>query len=283
MQLDAPHLDIYVPDGTATEAALRRTTHLAIAAHADDLELMAAEGILTCFDSTERWFTGVVVTDGTGGPRTAQTGALDPNEVRRRRASEQRRAAELGAYSAVIQLGFSSDAIKRRDALDCERAINAFVEILERAPPEVLYTHDLTDKHDTHVAVALRVIEACRRLPLQARPARVIGCEVWRGLDWLVDSDKVLMPLDDREELQLALIATFSSQIQDGKRYDLGALGRRRANATFSESHHNDRHRGLAFGSDLTPLLESGNPEALITARINNLKSEILTRLNRLT
>ena len=31
--------------------------------------------------------------------------------------------------------------------------------------PQVIYTHNLADKHDTHVAVTLRLIRALRELP----------------------------------------------------------------------------------------------------------------------
>lgn len=41
---------LYVPDGVAPAAALARTTHLGIGAHQDDLEIMAVDGILKCYD-----------------------------------------------------------------------------------------------------------------------------------------------------------------------------------------------------------------------------------------
>jgi len=39
------------------------------------------------------------------------------------------------------------------------------------------------------------------------------------------------------ENLQFALLGVFESQIAGGKRYDLALMGRRRANATYFESH----------------------------------------------
>jgi hypothetical protein len=60
------------------------------------------------------------------------------------------------------------------------------------ARPRILSTHNLADKHDTHVGVALRTIESIRELPVAQRPKKLYGCEVWRGLDWLPDSDKVV-------------------------------------------------------------------------------------------
>ncbi len=61
--------DLFIPDGLAPEAALARTTHLSIAAHQDDIEIMAYHGIAECFAQRDRWFTGVVVTHGAGSPR----------------------------------------------------------------------------------------------------------------------------------------------------------------------------------------------------------------------
>ena len=55
--------DIFVPDGSAPDAALARTTHLCIAAHQDDIEIMAYHGIAECFGRKDRGFTGVVVTN----------------------------------------------------------------------------------------------------------------------------------------------------------------------------------------------------------------------------
>ena len=36
-----------------------------------------------------------------------------------------------------------------------------------------------------HVGVTLKLIEAIRALPKAARPRQVLGCEVWRDLDWM--------------------------------------------------------------------------------------------------
>jgi len=68
-----------------------------------------------------------------------------------------------------------------------------FALIFGVAPLEVVYLHNPADKHDTHVALLLRCLEALRALPAARRPRRVLGCEVWRDLDWLVDADKVAL------------------------------------------------------------------------------------------
>ena len=116
-----------------------------------------------------------------------------------------------------------------------------------------MFTHNLADKHDTHVAVALQVIAAIRSLPASERPQKLYGCEVWRDLDWMVDSDKVAFDLSEHENLQAALLGVFDSQISGGKRYDLATMGRRRANATYYASHGVDVSRAMAYAMDLTP------------------------------
>jgi hypothetical protein len=105
------------------------------------------------------------------------------------------------------------------------------------------------------VAVALRVIQALREAPPEARPTSVYGCEVWRDLDWLVDDDKVVLDVGGRDNLAAALVGVFDSQIAGGKRYDLATLGRRRAHATYHASHGTDETEGITFAMDLTPLV----------------------------
>jgi LmbE family N-acetylglucosaminyl deacetylase len=150
--------------------------------------------------------------------------------------------------------------------------------------PSVVYTHNLADKHPTHVAVALRLLSACRALPKAARPVKVIGCEVWRDLDWLADPFKVVMALDGQESLQQALLGVFDSQVAGGKRYDLAAMGRRRANATYLESHGVDRHAGLIFGMDLTPLIRDNapSPRALALKHIQDFAQDVQNRIDSL-
>ena len=252
MRLTLDTAGVFVPDGAGAEEALARTTHLAISAHQDDLEIMAIDGILRCFQKTDRWFTGVVVTNGAGSPRDDLYRDYTDEAMRAVRAREQRKAAVVGEYAAQVLLDFPSSAVK--DAKD-PGPVSDLAAILEAARPEVVYTHNLADKHPTHVAVALRVIAAARRLPPGSRPKHLYGCEVWRGLDWMRDEDKVLFDTSSHESLQAALLGVFDSQICGGKRYDLATMGRRKANATYFESHAVDQADGLVFGMDLTPLV----------------------------
>lgn len=104
------------------------------------------------------------------------------------------------------------------------------------ARPKILSTHNLADKHDTHVGVALRTIESIRELPVAQRPKKLYGCKVWRGLDWLPDSDKFVFNFREYDNVAASLIGVFDSQISGAKRYDLAIMGRRRANATFLQA-----------------------------------------------
>jgi hypothetical protein len=148
----------------------------------------------------------------------------------------------------------------------------------------VVYTHNLADKHDTHVGVVLRVIEAIRRLSAEERPQRLYGCEVWRDLDWMVDADKVVFEVSAHGNLQAALLGVFDSQICGGKQYDLATMGRRRANATYYASHSTDVATGMIFAMDLTPLIE--DPDVSIRAYVREFTErfvqEVTGRLVRL-
>jgi len=253
MQFHNPAVDLFVPDGLEMPAALARTTHLAIAAHQDDLEIMAYHGIAECFGRSDRWFSGVVATTGAGSPRTGIYSAYTDEQMQQVRLIEQRKAAFVGEYACQAQLGFTSGQVKNPDET---AVVEDLQQILRVAQPEIVYLHNLADKHDTHVAAALRSIAALRALPSQVRPKKVYGCEVWRDLDWLPDEDKQMLPASARSNIAAALVGVFDSQVSGGKRYDLATAGRRLAHATYYASHGTDEESALTFAMDLTPLVQ---------------------------
>jgi hypothetical protein len=112
----------------------------------------------------------------------------------------------------------------------------------------------------------------------------VYGCEVWRGLDWLLDADKVAFDVSAHENLQAALLGIFDSQISGGKRYDLATLGRRRANATYYASHDVDEASGMIFAMDLTPLVRDPGQsvEGYVHEFVARLGRDVEERLQRL-
>jgi len=252
MKFHFPTAEIFVPDELPIEQALSRTTHMCIAAHQDDIEIMAAAAILECFQQEQLWFTGVVVTDGRGSPRDDLYKDYSDEEMRLVRFKEQKKAAVVGEYAAQVLLDFPSKIVKDSSMPE---PVDDLISLIKTARPKQVYTHNLADKHDTHVAVARRVITAIRNLPEPERPEKLYGCEVWRDLDWMVDEDKIVFDLTKHENLQTVLLGIFDSQICGGKRYDLASMGRRRANATYYASHGVDQTSGLSYGMDLTPLI----------------------------
>ena len=128
--------------------------------------------------------------------------------------------------------------------------------ILKASRPKVVYTHNLADKHDTHVSVALRAVAVLRALPEDMKPERVYGCEVWRALDWLPDDKKVKLDIGARENLAAALMGVFDSQISGGK-LDLSSqlvIG-------VSQS-------GKA--ADVLEVIKRGNDDGAITVAVTN-------------
>jgi LmbE family N-acetylglucosaminyl deacetylase len=280
MKLSEASAEIWVPDGLSEEAALKRTTHMSIAAHQDDVEIMALEGILAGFGSSEKWFTAVIVTNGAGSPRDGIYGKYTDDQMQSVRKFEQKKAAFVGEYAAVALLNHPSSNVKSASNTAAKNDIKA---IVGAARPEVIYTHNLADKHDTHVGVTLRTIAALRELPADHRPKKVYGCEVWRDLDWMVDGDKVVFKLAERENIAASLVGVFDSQIAGGKRYDLATLGRRRAHATYYQSHSVDAAQMINFGMDLTPLIhdEKLDPAEYIAGFVRRFADDVNARVKK--
>jgi len=282
MKLTRPDAEIWTPDGVAAEPALARTTHMGISAHPDDTEIMAMDGILAGFGNTERWFTAVIVTNGAGSPRNGLYAAFTDEQMQVVRRLEQKKAAMIGEYAAAVFLNHSSGAVKDARNPDPVEDLKAIFSV---ARPEIVYTHNLADKHDTHVAVALRAIAALRALPPEQRPRKLYGCEVWRDLDWLVDQDKVAFRLDAHDNIAMALVSVFDSQIAGGKRYDLATMGRRRAHATYLESHAVDVAQLVSFAMDLTPLVtdDTLDPHEYVQGFIRRFAEDVSARVRKLS
>lgn len=281
LALRNPNAEIHIPDGAPLSTALARTRVMGIGAHPDDLEIMAYPGILQCYRDNPPSFLGVTCTDGAGSPRQGPYQSVTDGEMQRIRWNEQNQAASVGRYSAMIQLKYPSGVTKNPDDAGM---VDDLDHILRVAHPQTLYTHNLADKHDTHVAVALRTIAAIRRLPTGLRPKKLYGIEVWRSLDWLPDHLKTLFPLDQDPHMVATLLGIFDSQIGGGKRYDLAVPARWRANATYQESHATDEHEFVTIGLDMTALITE--PEQSITEFMNGIldtfQSDIRNRLQKL-
>jgi len=282
MKLTKNDAEIFVPDGSSIDQALRRTTHVAIAAHPDDIEIMAYEGIATCYQKSNLWFTSVTVTNGSTAPRDFLYANYTNEEMVVTRRLEQRNAGHLGQYSAVIQLDYHSHEVRDEKSTS---VYDDIVAILSTMKPKIVYIHNLADKHDTHIAVALNTIKALRALSSQYMPEAIIGCEVWRDLDWLVGDDKVAMDVSAHPNLASAMVALFDSQNSGSKRYDIASIGRRTANAVYHESHGTGGISMLSFGMDLKPLIENPklNPADYASSLIENFKKDVTSRITKLS
>lgn len=275
--------DTFISDGTSAQEALARTTHLAIGAHSDDLEIMAYHGIVGCYGyrKTDKWFSGITVTDGRGSSRSGPYSDCTDEEMADIRKNEQRQAAMVGKYGAMIQLAYESDQIMQDDGQNHLR--DDLSSVFDFCQPEIVYTHNPADKHDTHIAVLSAAIHVMRELPSEKRPKRILGCEVWRDLDWMPDEDKVALDVSKRENLANALVGIFDSQITGGKRYDRAAVGRRYANATFFHAGGQDRIEQLTFAMDLTPLVEDSEMDVkgYVLSYIEKFRYEVESNLDR--
>ena len=285
MKLSRPDSDIFlsaISAGLTPDAALARTTHLCVIAHQDDIEINAYPAVADCYGRTDRFFTGVVMTNGAGSARTGKYAHVTDAEMQRIRREEQRTAATLGKYNLQLQLAHPSTDVKSPGHATVAADL---ATIFGACRPSVVYLHQPLDKHDTHVACLLRCLEALRALPRERRPVRVLGVEAWRGLEWLLDDAKVPLDCSALPELVLPIMQVFDSQIAGGKRYDIAALGRRQANATFHSSHATDQFTSIAWALDLTPLVANDalSVEAFALAHIDRVRAEVASRLVKLS
>jgi LmbE family N-acetylglucosaminyl deacetylase len=280
MKFFKPDASVFIPDGLPPDRAFGRITHLGIGAHQDDLEIMAFHGIEKCYSSPDLWFGAVTCTNGAGSPRTGEYASYTDEAMAKLRRREQEKAAVIGNYGALVQLNYSSPEVKE---VATSRLKSDLVRLLEAMQPEVVYTHNPVDKHDTHLAVVFTALAALRELAPGKRPRTVYGCEVWRGLDWMDDGDKVPLDVGRRETLSMALIGVYDSQVEGGKRYDLATIGRRRANASYYQSHETDEAEELSFAMDLTPLVRDDGLDVadFVLGHIDRFRADVAAKIKR--
>lgn len=272
---------IYVPDGIEPEVALARTTHMAIVAHQDDAEIIAHNIISQCFDNPFKWFTCVIIADGAGSTRKGKYSGIAAAELVSIRNKEQKEAARVGDYGALVLMGYPSSIVKNPNQIG---VTDELTNILKWAKPDYIYTHNPFDVHDTHVAVLLRTLDSIRRLSDEYMPEEVYGCEVWRSLDWLLPEDRIPIDVSLRPELAKSLLAIFESQIGSGKRYDLAVLGRRHANATFDNAVNPDATDALTYAIDLKPLIDNPGLDVGVFVKrfIDRFKDDVIERIEKL-
>ena len=269
-------MQIYIPSGIPESDALSRATHLAIGAHQDDIEINMYDAVFQCFGRSDKWLVGVVATDGAGSARSGIYADYTNDNMIKIREVEQKKAANVGEYSAQIFLGHPSSAVKSGENRE---VIEEFKKIIAATQPDYIYTHNLADKHETHVGVAVKVIAALREL--NYKPKAVYGFEGWRDLDWLADSDKVRFNIEGRPNLERSLMGVFDSQIAGGKNYDEAAMARRLVNATFAESHSVDETSAMMIAMDLTPLILDTTLDIaeFAAAHVRKFEADVVGRL----
>jgi len=195
------------------------------------------------------------------------------------RREEQHRAADLGHYASVIQLGYPSPEVRTTDR---SKLISDLVQIFKAAQPQFLYLHNPVDRHETHLAVLLACLEALKQIPEDSRPREIYGCEVWGDLDWVPSSRILRLPCSAPEDFGPSLLRCFASQVDGGKRYDLAAQGRRRAQATFGDAYTPDHTGEVVLALDLKPLLQPGaSLSNFVSSLTEEFRNQAISRIQK--
>ena len=275
-------MQIWMPNRKSLEQLRKETTHLGICAHSDDLEVIAFDGIIKHFKDKRSNFFGIVVSDNQGRPIHPKYKSSSLSKVQKIREEEQIKAARLGEYAGLAFLRYPSSKIK--DAKYKEKIKEKIKEIVSFLRPSIIYTHSLFDRHSTHVAVSLRAIEALRGLNKNKRTDKLYGVEVWGGLDWLSDKDKVIFDVSGYEELASNLLKVYHSQIFGSHRYDIAVLSKRKANAIYHKTHQFSKSTSLIFAMDLTQLVKNKrlNVKKYFKSHINAFSDNVFCRLKEI-
>jgi len=281
MKLHNETAEFYIPSGKQIDSSIHKTTHMAIAAHQDDIEIMAYHGIKECFQIQKNSFFGIVVTDGSGSVRDNIYKNYTNDDMIQVRKIEQKKAAMIGEFETLALLDYPSKEVKDKSNTNL---LDELIELIRISSPDIIYTHNLADKHDTHIAVVVTVIKAIRLLPKSKRPTLLLGCEVWRGLDWINDDEKVLLDVSSHPNVASSLVEVFDSQIIGGKQYDKATIGRRISNATFISSHTVDDSSALTYAMDLTPLIQNDylDIEKYVISFIDRFKVDVSTKIAKM-
>ena len=243
---------------------------------------MAFPGILECYPRPDRWFGGITCPDGAGSARTGPYSDYSNEQMKAVRIEEQKAAATLGEFGFVAQLGHPSSNAK--EAANRSDLVEDIKKLLVQTRPTFIYTHNPFDKHPAHIGVLLATIAAIHELPRDTRPKKLFGCEVWRALDWLPDSEKTVHDVSAHPDLATSLNRVFDSQIAGGKRYDLAVEGRRLANATFFDAHSVDEADRVQYATDLSSLISGENSlRNLMNEKLDLLNQEIFELLDEIS
>jgi hypothetical protein len=89
------------------------------------------------------------------------------------------------------------------------------------------------------------------------------------------------LDVSGNNNLAEALINCHASQVTPAKRYDLATLGRRRANATYSDSHSNTPGSYVTHAMDLSPLIldDEINLQDFVAGKIDDFEQSVANAL----
>lgn len=226
--------------------------YLCICAEPIDAEMMAIDGIQRGYRAQKYTFACVVSSDGATCPRKGKYLNYTDGQMKAVRISEQKKASEIGRYNSVYFLKYS-----KSEVLDPENEdiINEYVKIIKELKPRLIYTHSLLDSNPINVSVAVKVINALRKMKKGEQPKQLYGCELSRELDW-VDKEKItIFDVSKNIRLQKQLLSVYHSQIDGGKDYLKAALGRRYEIATFFDANKIDEFKLASRVINMTTLL----------------------------
>jgi LmbE family N-acetylglucosaminyl deacetylase len=262
------------PEKATISDILGRTTHLCIVAHSDDAEIMAYPYIDACFKAEDHFLTVCVITNGNLANKGRQYARYTDEDYIEIRRCEQQKAAIIGEYNAVIFLDLDSATVKSAVSDTSTRLIR---DCLMATKPSFICTHNVFDVHATHKAVLRHTLTALKQTRELFEPKALIGFETWGSLDWLPKNYKLIFDCSHHQNLQRALIGVFDSQISRDKCFDEATMGRRMANATFSQPLGKDAYRFAALGIDQMPLLQNEcSVSGFVDAILETFRQEVL-------
>ena len=262
--------EIYIPKN----AKKGKIKYLCISAHADDTEIMAYHGIKKSLENENVEFNTVIVTDGAGSSRTGKYKNVTNEQMVKLRNAEQKAVADYAHYATVWFLNYESKHNRTAEL------ISDLKEIIINLKPEVIYTHNICDSHKTHIMTVSAVVKALKEIKNIFLPEKFYGMETWRDLDWLAEKNKLIFDVSCNDGTDAKLLSMFESQTEGGKRYDLAAVARREANATFSASHQVDSYSKINYGMDLMPLVKDEIPMSLYAVGlIDGFVNEVISNL----
>ncbi len=201
MKFTKTDASVFVPDGTAVQDAFCRVTHLGIGAHQDDLEIMAFHGIQKCFTSKDLWFGAVIV----DRRRRLAAGRRVRRFQRRSHGRAPAHRAEEGGHPRQLRRPRPAQPPEPGGQGRRERAGSGPIwsrSSRRRGPRSSTPTIRPTSTTPTSPSPS-RPSPPCASCAPDERPTTVYGCEVWRELDWMDDSDKVPLDVGRRESLSM--------------------------------------------------------------------------------